>query len=74
MPLAFAVISESSYWPKRAVPAGEALLKGIIEDLQNGEDIEVLKTRFKEVLGNVDASEIAKAEQQLIDGGLPLKN
>ena len=48
-----------------------ALLKGIIEDLQKGEDIEVLKTRFKKVLGNVDASEIAKAEQQLIDDGLP---
>jgi len=49
----------------------QALLKGIIEDLQKGEDIEVLKTRFKKVLGNVDATEIAQAEQQLINDGLP---
>ncbi len=49
----------------------QALLKGIIEDLHKGEDMAVLKTRFKKIIDNVDAFEIAQVEQQLIDDGLP---
>ncbi len=49
----------------------QALLKGIIKDLHQGEDMEVLKERFRELIQNVDASEIAEMEQQLINEGLP---
>lgn len=46
-------------------------LKGIIRDLHAGEDMEVLKQRFRELVKEVSPSEIAAMEQQLIEEGLP---
>jgi DUF438 domain-containing protein len=47
-----------------------AALKGIIKDLHDGGDMEVLKTRFKDLIQGVDAPEIAKMEQELMDEGM----
>ena len=49
----------------------QAALKGIIKDLHDGEDIEVLKTRFRDLIQGVEAPEIAKMEQELMNEGLP---
>jgi len=46
-------------------------LKEIIRDLHKGEDMEVLKQRFKELVHGVEAPEIAKIEQELMNEGLP---
>ena len=47
-------------------------LKGIIRDLHAGADVEALKQRFKELLGEVvSPSEISEMEQALIDEGMP---
>lgn len=51
--------------------AREEALKGIIRDLHAGEDMEVLKGRFRELVQHVSPSEIANMEQKLIDEGLP---
>jgi uncharacterized protein len=48
-----------------------AALKGIIKDLHNGEDMAVLKQRFSDLIQGVEAPEIAKIEQELINEGLP---
>jgi DUF438 domain-containing protein len=48
-----------------------AVLKSIIKDLHDGEDMEVLKQRFKELVSGVEATEIAKMEQELMNEGLP---
>ena len=47
-----------------------AALKGIIKDLHDGGDMEVLKTRFKDLIQGVDAPEIAKMEQELMNEGM----
>lgn len=47
------------------------LLKKIILDLHNGEDIEIIKKRFSNLIKDVNASEISEIEQSLIDEGLP---
>lgn len=49
----------------------QTALKGIIKDLHNGEDMEVLKQRFRDLIQDVDAPEIARIEQELINEGLP---
>ena len=49
----------------------QAALKGIIKDLHDGQDMEVLKQRFKDLVQGVEAPEIAKIEQELINEGLP---
>ncbi|MBW2203436.1 MAG: DUF438 domain-containing protein, partial [Deltaproteobacteria bacterium] len=49
----------------------QTALKGIIKDLHDGEDMEVLKQRFKDLIQDVDAPEIAKIEQELMNEGLP---
>lgn len=49
----------------------QEVLKGIIKDLHRGEDMEVLKNRFRKLIQNVEATEIAQMEQQLMDEGLP---
>jgi len=49
----------------------QEVLKGIIKDLHRGEDMEVLKNRFRKLIQNVKATEIAQMEQQLMDEGLP---
>ena len=47
------------------------ILKGIIRDLHRGEDIEVLKKRFRDLIHDVAPTEIAAMEQALIDEGMP---
>jgi uncharacterized protein len=46
-------------------------LKGIIRDIHNQKDPEELKNRFKELISDVGATEIAQLEQELIQEGLP---
>lgn len=62
--------------PKTSEPlsdpgAREEALKGIIRDLHKGEDMEVLKERFRELIQDVSPSEIANMEQRLIEEGMP---
>ena len=47
------------------------LLKSIVLELHEGDDkdMDVLQERFKEELGDIDASEIADMEQDLINSG-----
>jgi hypothetical protein len=49
----------------------QAALKDIIKALHAGEDMAVLKQRFSELVKGVEATEIAKMEQALMDEGLP---
>jgi len=49
----------------------QAALKEIIRALHAGEDMAVLKQRFSQLISGVEASEIAKMEQALMDEGLP---
>ena len=49
----------------------QAALKEIIKALHAGEDMAVLKQRFGELVKGVEATEIAKMEQALMDEGLP---
>jgi len=49
----------------------QAALKGIIKDLHDGEDMAVLKQRFRDLIQGVAAPEIAKMEQELMNEGLP---
>ena len=51
--------------------ARQEILKGIIRDLHNGEEMAILKQRFHDLIKNIDASEIAAMEQGLIDEGMP---
>jgi DUF438 domain-containing protein len=44
-------------------------IKQLILELHSGKDVNELKARFNELLGDVDSSEIAMIEQQLIDEG-----
>jgi DUF438 domain-containing protein len=46
-------------------------LKGLIRDLHAGGNPEELKARFRDLVGQVSAVEIAQMEQELIDEGLP---
>jgi DUF438 domain-containing protein len=68
--------------PEKSTPAGsggaisdpekkQAALKDIIRALHAGEDMAVLKQRFSELVKGVEATEIAKMEQALMDEGLP---
>jgi len=45
-------------------------LKSLIIGLHEGQDIEELKLRFKEIIGGVSSSEIGEIEQELIDEGI----
>ncbi len=49
----------------------QAALKEIIRALHAGEDMAVLKQRFSQLISGVEASEIARMEQTLMDEGLP---
>jgi len=51
----------------------QEVLKGIIRDLHDGKDMEVLKQRFRELVHGVEATEIAKMEQALMNEGLPVE-
>ena len=48
----------------------QAALKGIIKDLHDGEDMAVLKQRFRDLIQGVAAPEIAKMEQELMNEGM----
>ena len=48
------------------------LLKEIIGDLHDGGDVETAREMFAKALGDVEASEIAAMEEELIKGGLPV--
>lgn len=49
----------------------QEVLKDIIRDLHKGVDMAVLKQRFYELIKDIDATEIAKMEQKLIEEGMP---
>ena len=49
----------------------QEILKGIIRDLHQGVELETLKQRFRELIKDIDPSEIANMEQSLIDEGMP---
>ncbi|MCL5023201.1 MAG: DUF438 domain-containing protein [Nitrospirae bacterium] len=49
----------------------QEILKDIIRDLHKGVDMAVLKQRFYDLIRDIDASEIAKMEQKLIEEGMP---
>jgi len=49
----------------------QAALKAIIKDLHDGGDMGILKQRFKDLIQGVEAPEIAKMEQELMNEGLP---
>ncbi|MFA5801476.1 MAG: DUF438 domain-containing protein [Thermoleophilia bacterium] len=49
----------------------QEILKSIIRDLHDGEDMEVLKQRFSDLIENIKPTEIAAMEQALIDEGMP---
>ena len=49
----------------------QAALKEIIKALHAGEDMDVVKQRFNRLIKGVEATEIAKMEQALMDEGLP---
>lgn len=44
-------------------------LKSLIIGLHDGDDIEELKLRFKDIIGDISSSEIGEIEQELIDEG-----
>lgn len=49
----------------------QEVLKGIIRGLHDGEDMETLKGQFRELIHGVEATEVARMEQALMDEGLP---
>ena len=49
----------------------QELLKDIIRDLHAGVDMAVLKQRFSDLIKDIDAAEIARMEQRLIEEGMP---
>ncbi|HET6513875.1 MAG TPA: DUF438 domain-containing protein [Thermodesulfovibrionales bacterium] len=51
--------------------ARQEILKDIIKDLHKGVDMEVLKRRFHELIKDIDPSEIARMEQNLMAEGMP---
>jgi hypothetical protein len=63
--------SVSSGGPIRDPEERQEELKKIIRDLHAGEDMEILKLRFKQLVHGVEALEVAKIEQSLMDEGLP---
>jgi DUF438 domain-containing protein len=63
--------SDSQVEPLTDPKERQAALKGIIKDLHAGEDMEVLKQRFRDLIQGVEAPEIAKMEQELMNEGLP---
>ncbi|MBE0528465.1 MAG: DUF438 domain-containing protein, partial [Thermoleophilia bacterium] len=52
-------------------PARLAELHAIVKDLHAGKTVDEVKPRFEELIADVEATEIAAMEQQLIEGGVP---
>ena len=63
-------VEEESKKPKNASER-EILLRSYIERLTNGEELETVRAEFVENFKEVDALEIANAEQHLIRSGVP---
>ncbi|MCL4476779.1 MAG: DUF438 domain-containing protein [Nitrospirae bacterium] len=57
--------------PVKDAEARQEILKDIIRDLHKGVNMAALKQRFYELIKDIDASEIAKMEQKLIEEGMP---
>lgn len=51
--------------------ARHEVLKEIIRDLHSGADMDDVKKRFRELIRDIDPSEISKMEQRLIEEGMP---
>jgi DUF438 domain-containing protein len=49
----------------------QEILKEIIKGVHEGEDMDVFKKKFRDLIKDVDPSEISKMEQTLIDEGMP---
>ncbi len=49
------------------------MLKSWIKRLHRGEDPQTIKKEFKEVFADLDSSEIAKAEEELVKEGMPIE-
>jgi len=64
------VTREASGAPK-APEVRQEILKGIIGDLHRGVDMSVLKQRFHELIKDIEPTEIARMEQNLIEEGMP---
>ena len=50
------------------------LLKDYVKRLSEGEDLETVRADFVKNFSDVDAAEIAKAEQTLIESGTPISD
>ena len=48
-------------------------LRSLILDLHAGGDLEEIKARFRKLIGEVTAVQVAQLEQSLIDEGLPVE-
>ncbi|MHA2167641.1 MAG: DUF438 domain-containing protein, partial [Candidatus Hodarchaeales archaeon] len=59
---------ESSGWKDEKSRKRE-LLKALVLELHDGGDKDTLKQRFEEIVGDIEATEIASMEQELIDSG-----
>lgn len=46
-------------------------LKGILQELHNGADLEPLKKKFEQTVGDISPDEIAALEQSLVADGIP---
>ncbi len=57
--------------PVRDAGMRQQILKEIIRDLHRGVDIKILKQRFYELIKDIDATEIARMEQRLLEEGMP---
>ncbi len=51
----------------------KAIIKSILKKLHDGEDPEILKTEFAVLAGSASSEDIAAAEQELIDEGVPVE-
>ncbi|MCK4847514.1 MAG: DUF438 domain-containing protein, partial [Candidatus Heimdallarchaeota archaeon] len=59
---------ETSGWKDKKSRKRE-LLKALVLELHDGGELNTLKERFEEIVGDVQATEIATMEQELIDSG-----
>lgn len=57
--------------PVKDAEMRQEILKDIIRDLHAGVDMAILKQRFYELIKDIDAAEIARMEQKLIEEGMP---
>jgi DUF438 domain-containing protein len=66
------VVNKAGVTPEeiKGTLARQEILKDIISDLHAGVDMAILKKRFVDLIKDIDASEIARMEQKLIDEGM----